>query len=150
VTLFKCIIELPKHAIKKNGKSIFQNKSTGQRFIASNSKSQHLMSVLNAQLLKEKLKQRIDTIECDVNVKFIFGIPSSVYFTKKQTRSSRVPDLSNMVEAPQDAMQKVGIITNDSNIYSLNGSCRVPIEGAVYKLFIEITKIEEKDRIISL
>jgi Holliday junction resolvase RusA-like endonuclease len=139
VTLFKCIIELPKHAIKKNGKSIFQNKSTGQRFIASNSK-----------LLKEKLKQRIDTIECDVNVKFIFGIPSSVYFTKKQTRSSRVPDLSNMVEAPQDAMQKVGIITNDSNIYSLNGSCRVPIEGAVYKLFIEITKIEEKDRIISL
>lgn len=140
--LFKCIIEIPKHGVKKNGKAIFQNRSTGKRFIASNSKAQYLENYMNAQLLKEKLKARIDTIKCDVNVAMIFYYPRKVFFTKQEKRSNRVADLSNLYEMPQDALQKVGIIENDSQICSHDGSRRMFIEENKFYLKIEITKAD--------
>lgn len=137
--LFKCSIELPKFPIKKNSKQIFQNRATGQRFIGSNSKAQYLMNYLNAQLLKEKLKNRIDTIEHDINAEMVFMFPKSVYFTKAGKRSNKVADLSNLFEAVSDGLQKAGIISNDSLINGFNGSKREAGEDK-YILKIIITE----------
>ena len=141
--LFKCIIEVTRHGVKKNGKQIFKNRATGQRFIASNSKSKHLENLLNAYLLREKLKARLDTIDCDINACMIFYYPESVYFTKAGKRSNKVADLSNLYESVQDAMQKVGIIRNDSLICGHDGSKRLPISDNKYFLKIELTKVVE-------
>lgn len=140
--LFKCIIDLPKFPIKKNNKSIFRNKATGRSFIASNSKAQNLMNILNAKLLQEKLRAGIEPIDCEVNCSYQFYFPQSVYFTKQGKRSSKVADLSNLFEAVSDGLQKVGILQNDSLINGFDGSFRAAIpEG--YKLKIVITKKEQ-------
>lgn len=141
--LFKCIIDLPKFPIKKNNKAIFRNKATGRSFIASNSKAQSLMNILNAKLLQEKLRAGIDTITCDVNVSYQFYFAESVYFNKQGKRSARVPDLDNLFGAVSDGLQKVGILQNDSLINGFDGSFRAAIpEG--HKLKIVITKYEAK------
>lgn len=139
--IFKAIIELPKFPIKKNSKSIFRNRSTGRPFIASNSKAQNLMNILNAELLKAKMMNKCGLIDYDVNVSFQFYFPSKVYFTKQGKRSNKVGDLSNLIEAPQDALQKVGILQNDSLICSLDQSFRAAIDSDVHKLKIIITRL---------
>jgi Holliday junction resolvase RusA-like endonuclease len=139
--VFKAIIELPKFPIKKNSKQIFRNKSTGRPFIASNSKAQALMNILNAELLKAKMMSKCGLIDYDVNVSFQFYFPAKFYYTKQNKRSSKVGDLSNLVEAPQDALQKVGILQNDSLICSLDGSFRAAIDSDVHKLKIIITRL---------
>lgn len=137
--IFKCIIDLDRFPIKKNSKEIFMNRSTGKRFISTNNKAKVLIDKLNAKLLTEKLKQRIDTINYDVNIQMQFFFPKSVYFTKQGKRSSKVADLSNLYQAIEDSLQKVGILQNDSLICSHDGSGRYPIEDS-YKLKIVITR----------
>lgn len=140
--LFKCIIDLPKFPIKKNNKAIFRNRTTGRAFIASNTKAQALMNILNAKLLQEKLRSGIDTIDYDVNVSMQFYFPQSVYFNKQGKRSAKVPDLDNLFAAINDGLQKVGIIKNDSQINGFDNSFRAAIpEG--HKLKIVITKKEQ-------
>lgn len=138
--LFECIIELDRFAIKKNSKKIFRNKWTSKPFIASNTKAQDLMAKLNAALLAEKLRHKdFKTIDFDVNISFQFYFPTKSYYTKLGKRSPKIGDLSNLIEAPQDALQKVGILQNDSLINGLDGSFRAAIpEG--HKLKIVITK----------
>jgi Holliday junction resolvase RusA-like endonuclease len=139
--LFKCIIDVEKHAIKKNSKSIWRNKYTGKPFIATNDKARALINKLEASLLTEKLKARLQTIDCDVNVAMVFYFPTKAYYTKEGKRSSKVADLSNLFEAVSDSLQKVGIMQNDSLICSFDGSGRAAIpEG--YKLKIVISKYE--------
>lgn len=137
--VFKCLIEVSSHGILKNSKQILR-KFSGQRFIGTSSRAKHAQNYLNALLLREKLKARIDTIDFDVNVKFVFHYPKSVYFTKSGKRSNKVGDLSNLYELPQDCLQKVGILSSDSLIASHDGSHRAPVDGVKYMLEIEITK----------
>jgi Holliday junction resolvase RusA-like endonuclease len=140
--VFKAIIELPKFPIKKNSKAIFRNRATGRPFIASNSKAQNLMNILNAELLKAKMMNKdFKTIDYDVNVSFQFYVPQKIYYTKQGKRSNKVGDLSNLVESPQDALQKVGILANDSLINGLDGSFRAAIDSDVHKLKIIITRL---------
>jgi Holliday junction resolvase RusA-like endonuclease len=145
--VFKAIIELPKFPIKKNSKAIFRNKATGRPFIASNSKAQNLMNILNAELLKAKMMNKCGLIDYDVNVKFVFAIPQKHYYTRDGKRSKKIPDLTNLIEAPQDGMQHVGIIANDNLIFSLDGSCRIPTSSENHTLLIVITKIDISERI---
>lgn len=135
--VFKCLVEVNKHGILKNSKRIMK-KWSGQRFIGKSEKAQYAQDYLNAVLMREKLKSKLDTIDFDVNVKFVFHYPKSVYFTKAGKRSNKVGDLSNLYELPQDCLQKVGILANDGLIVSHDGSRRVPAEK--YMLEIEITK----------
>lgn len=87
----------------------------------------------------EKLKSRIDEpIACDVRAVFKFYFPASVYFNKKGARSKTLPDLSNLYQLPEDVLQKVGIILNDTQVESHDGSRRLPIEGSEYWLEIEL------------
>jgi Holliday junction resolvase RusA-like endonuclease len=136
--LFKCLIKINRHGIKKNSKQIFMNKKTGARFIASSNNAKVAENWLLARLQVEKLKQKIDLpIDCDINAKFVFYFPKSVYYTKKGLRSKTLSDLSNLYELPQDCLQKINIILNDTLICSHDGSRREPIEGSDY--FLEIT-----------
>lgn len=141
-TQFKCKIQVPKHSIKKNNKQIFQNKATGKRFIASNSKAQYLENYLTHQLLIQKLKQRLETIECDLAASFKFYYPENVYLTKLGKRSHRVADLSNLLEAPQDALQKAKVILNDSLICELNDCKRLISGDSFFYLEIELKKLD--------
>lgn len=141
--LFECIIEVPKHGIKKNSKQIFRNNLTGRRFIASNSKAQYLEKYLNSKLLTEKLKKRIDTITCDVNAQYTFIFPYSVYFTKKEKRSNKIGDLSNLFEMVSDSLQKVGILENDSLICGFDGSRRLPTMENKFYLRIVLTELKD-------
>jgi Holliday junction resolvase RusA-like endonuclease len=139
--LFKCIIEVTSHAVKKNGKQIFINKSTGKRFITSSNKAKSLENVLTALLLREKLRAGIHTIKCDINADINFIYPKKIFYNQRGYRSNRVADLSNLYETVQDAMQKSGIISNDSIICSHNGSGRYPTDDNKYYIMIVLTHL---------
>ncbi len=136
--LFQCLIQVEKHSSKKNKKTIHFNRSTKRPFIGTDSKTKHLENVLNAALLREKLKAGLKTIECDISVAFVFHYPKAVYYTKQGKRSTRVIDLSNSLQGPEDALTKVGIIVDDRQICSLDGSRRGFINDTKYYLGIEI------------
>ena len=136
--LFKCKVQVPRHSSKKNEK---EPRSAGGRiFIGKSDRAVMSEKWLTQKLTIEKLKQRVETIECDINAKFTFYFPKTIYFTKKGERSKKLGDLSNLLELPQDVMQKLKIIENDTQICSHDGSRRVPSEDGGYWLEIELTK----------
>lgn len=139
--IFKCLVQVPRHGIKKNGKAIRMNVKSKKRFIGSNDNVLMCEQWLLNRLRIEKLKNHVDCIDFDVNAKFVFFYPKSVFFTKKGTRSSKVADLSNLYELPQDCLQKVGILANDSLICGHDGSGRMPIDGPNSYIEIILTKI---------
>lgn len=141
--LFYCKFPVPFHGIKKNSKQIAVNRKTGARFIRSNDRAKFAQDWLVKKLTTERLKQGIDTITCDTNIKFIFHIPESLYYTKQGIRSKKVADLSNLYETPQDALQKALIIENDSQVESHDGSRRVPIKDNTAWLEIEIADVSK-------
>jgi Holliday junction resolvase RusA-like endonuclease len=140
--VFKAIIELPRFPIKKNSKAIFRNRATGRPFIASNSKAQNLMNILNAELLKAKMMNKCGLIDYDVNVQMVFAFPSRVFFNKAGKRSKKIADIGNLYQAVEDGLQRVGIISNDNIICSHNFSERVPTSGDNHILKIVITRKE--------
>ncbi len=64
--------------------------------------------------------------------KFIFND----FFTKKNEQRRTLPDLSNLVQLPEDVLQKAGIIQNDSQIMSLDGSRRLPGSSNYLEIYI--------------
>ena len=140
IPIFKCKLIVEKHGIKKNSKRILKNFKTGQRFIGSSSSAQKQESILTHKLHIERLKQRLDTINHDIHIKYVFYYPKSVYFTKKGVRSKNLADLSNLIETPSDALIKAKIIQDDNLIVSLDGTRRDFIEDNNYWLEIEIFK----------
>lgn len=110
-------------------------------FIGSEIKTKALENSLTNRLMVERLKQRIDTIDCDINAKFTFYFPETVFFTAKGPRSQKIGDLSNLCQLVEDALTKSKVIKDDSFICSLDGSSRQPIQGNNYFLEIELTKI---------
>lgn len=134
--LFSCRIKVDKHGSKKNNKRIFQNRKTGARFVGSESKTKVLENKLIHCLTVERFKKRIDLIECDINAQIVFHFPESVYFTKAGHRSNKVGDISNLYQSVEDALQKAGIIRNDSQICAHDGSRRFATTGTEY--FLEI------------
>lgn len=142
--LFKCLIKVNRHGILKNNKQIFVNKKTGARFITSSQNSKTSEQWLLSKLHLEKLKNKIDdSINCDINAKFIFYFPESVYYTKKGHRSLKLPDLDNLFGLVNDCLQKSQIITNDTLICSFDGSKRMPIKQTDYYLEIILTKLHD-------
>lgn len=137
--LFKCMFPVSRHSSKKNEKEPGFNRRKSRFFIKATEAAILSKNELNNRLIVEKLKQRIDTIGCDVNAKFIFYFPESIFYTKKGVRSKKLPDLSNLYEMPQDCLQAAKIIDDDTIIVSHDGSRRKPIEGARYWLQIELT-----------
>lgn len=142
MAIFKAKFEVPYHAVLKNNKQISYNKKNGRNFLRSNDRVIFAKDWLFAKLTNEKLKSRVDKINCYFNLKLIFYFPESVFFTKKGSRSLKIPDISNLYELPQDVLTKAGIIEDDTLVESHNGSKRLPIEGSKYYLEIEIESVQ--------
>lgn len=137
--LFKCRIKVSRHSSKKNEKE--PARARGRSYIRKTEAARHVEGLLIRAFNIEKIKQRIDDpIDCDIQAVFTFYFPKSVYFTKKGKRSHKLPDLSNLYQLPEDILQRTGIIVNDTQIESHDGSRRAPIDGVEYWLEIKILK----------
>ena len=141
--LFKCIIELPAFPVLKNNKVMYRNRRTGKMFPAKNENCANLMDILILELIKAKNMAKLETIESDVNVSFQFFYPMRSFFTKKNIRNAKLADLSNLIQGPEDALQKAGILKNDNLICSLDNSGRFAIDSDEHKLRIVITKYDK-------
>lgn len=141
--LFRAYLQVSRFGILKNSKQILINKRTGRPFVAKSDDAMKLENELTKKLYIEKLKQRVEMITCDVNAKLVFHYPKSVYYTKKNEKSLKLADLSNLYCLPEDCLQKAGIIENDRLISSHNGSCRKPIDSNMYYLEIELTRFND-------
>lgn len=139
--LFKAYFKVPKHGILKNSKQLLFNKGTGKHFISKSDDAVICEQWMLARLRIEKIKQRLDTISTDINAKYVFHFPKTVYYTKKGERSLRIPDLDNLLSMPNDCLQKAEVISNDTIICSFDGSHRAEIEGTEYYLEIELTTL---------
>lgn len=143
--LFECLIKTKRHGILKNFKQILTSKKTGRPFIAKSHEAMEQEKWMLMKLNIEKIKQRIDMITCDVNAKFIFYFPATIFFTKKGVRSQKLGDLDNLCALPLDCLQKSGILESDNLVCSLDGCRRLPMtESNEYYLKIELSKIESQ------
>jgi Holliday junction resolvase RusA-like endonuclease len=70
----------------------------------------------------------------DIHAIFRFYFDS--YWTANNRRSRTLPDLSNLLELPQDCLQCARIIDNDTDVCCLDGSGRFP--GIRNRLEIEL------------
>ena len=136
--LFYAKLWVKKHGIKKNSKRILYNRGTGRPFITSNqdAKSAENEMVFTLTRMRSEIEKTIDE---DIEIEFIFTFKD--YYTKKGERRKTIPDLSNLYELPQDALQKSGIINNDTQICSHDGSRRKP--GKENTLEITIKRFQE-------
>lgn len=138
--LFHIKVDVEKHRTKKNGKSAFFSRKTGRAWITMKpeAKQQEQDLVLILTQVKQKLGQ-VAPLNCDIHAEFIFTFDD--YYTKDKKRRKTLPDLSNLIELPQDALQKAGIIENDTQICYLDGSCRKP--GAKNTLEIYLWPVDD-------
>ena len=132
-----------RHAASKNEKIIRFNNKTGKRFIAKTSRALSAEDWILSNLISHRLRNRIDEpFTCDIAAQFKFYFPETVYYTKKGERSKILPDLDNLVQIYFDCLQQAKIIKNDTQICSLDGTRRLPINGTDYHVEIELTEFE--------
>jgi Holliday junction resolvase RusA-like endonuclease len=125
---FSAKIPVDRHFSKKNNKTIRSrgsaNSSQGKRFfISSNtaveSGEKYLVWHLRSRANEFGHSQPITDSLLGV---FHFYFPKERFFTKKREVSRNLPDLSNLLELPQDALTKAGIIEDDCQIKAHDGS----------------------------
>jgi len=139
--LAKFSIPVTSHVVKKNRRPIYR--AAGRPFIGKSkelrSAEEHLELHLRSQATSMKLKCPLNAL---IWALFEFYFPHDVFYSKSTGEPSRrLPDLSNLLELPQDSLQRVGIIENDTQIHSLDLSRRLP--GTEYRLDIYLLKYED-------
>lgn len=130
--------EVPFHAVKKNGRVIHGRGE--KKWIGKSSRlksAEEYMSLQFRQAL-QKLPRGFTPLKGDIHAIYRFYIPS--YFTKDGKRSRKIPDLSNLLELPSDELQKAGLIEDDSDIVSFDGSGRFPGENNVLEIELRVIK----------
>lgn len=126
-------IDVESHVVKKNNRPIFRGRIGKSEKLRS--AERHLTISLRSQGNKQGLYNPINE---PIWAVFMFHFPREVYMTKKGVISEKLPDLSNLIQLPEDCLQDAGIIKNDTLIHSLDLSRR--IIGPSYKLEIFILK----------
>lgn len=109
--IFQAKILVEKHVIKKNNRPIFRR--MGRPFIG---KSKELVRAENDLISILKISHD-HIIQGPIYAAFEFGLKD--YFTKKGERNKKQPDLSNLVQLPEDCLQDAGVIENDTDIIKL-------------------------------
>lgn len=146
--LFHFHMKVPKHVVKKNRRPIKRNWATGKPFLGKSLELSCAESKLE-DLLRIKIMREpaFKTIAVPVWCVFLFYFPAEDFVVKKGKRkgklSGRLPDLSNLIEMPQDALQKAGVIENDNLICSLDLSRRLPGDRASLEIFIFEYRLEQ-------
>jgi len=102
--------------VLKNAKMIAFNRKTGSRFIKSNERVDRYNNAALLQLRSQWRNQPPITVPVGLKLTF-FGAWHRV--------SDNIPDLSNLYEAPQDLLQKAGVLANDRQVEHHDGSRRV-------------------------
>lgn len=117
------LIDVPYHAVKKNGRLIYK---AGNRNIIGKSKrlkdaEKYLYLAIKSHMNKIGFRE---TLKGDILARYIFFFDN--YETIKGKRSKMIPDLSNALEIVSDELQHAGVIEDDGDIVSFNGSTRRP------------------------
>lgn len=143
--LFRAKFKVPRHCASKNEKTIRYNRKTNRPYIGKTDKALLAEKWLIQCLHIERLKQRIDMIKDDINLKAVFHIPESIFWTKKKERSKNIVDLENAISMVQDCLTKSEIIYDDTQICALDNCRRKPIAGSEYYLEIELTRVHDNN-----
>lgn len=140
--LFDFSIKLSNHSIKKNGKTIRWRGfgKAARPYICSTTEQINAERTLMLALRLQANNIGFDIIKTPVRAMFLFYFPRDRFFTQKGEISRNLPDLSNLVQGPEDALEGSGIIENDTLIHSLDGSRRLP--GDCYELRIQLYNFE--------
>lgn len=140
--IFSCSVLLSRHPAQKNEKVIQYRRGKGTPFIGSTSKFKAERDAMLGTLRRIKLNNLSAQfpIRGDIHAKFLFYFAN--FYTKAGARNQKIPDLSNLYHFPEDCLQEVGIIENDSFICSHDGSRRLPSPDQLNKLEILIYKID--------
>jgi Holliday junction resolvase RusA-like endonuclease len=137
--LFECKIEVDSHVVKKNNRPIL---GRGQRkFIGKSQKLIQAEQYLITTFKHIKDAMKLSTIECDVHLKCVFMF-NDYYVANGSRRRLTLPDLSNLIELPQDCLQAAGVLKNDGLVVSLDGSRRLPSDNVHNLLLISLYKVD--------
>ena len=148
ISLFKASIPVRRHTNQKNSRDLrFHTTPTGLRaYTATNRENRSDLDFLVLSLRQRAIELRLDKpIDHPVYGVFKLFFPWSIFYTQDGRISRRLIDLSNALQGPEDALQKAGIIENDSLICSYDGSRRLPADE--YRLEIELFKFDEYELI---
>ncbi len=134
-------LELPHHLSKKNGRPIFKNRRTGISFTGKSQRLRITEKAMIEQFILQRKKQGIiEPLSCRLWTIMHFHFKREDFFTKKGEISLKLPDLSNLLQLPEDCLQKAGVISNDTLIDSHDLSRR--LIGPTNKLEVFILKYE--------
>jgi len=132
--VFYAKIDIDVHISKKNNRPVFR---AGQRaFLGKSQKLRNAEDQMVLQLRSQGNKYGItEPIGHDLWVLCLFYF-ENYHLRKKETRSKRLNDLSNLFELPMDCLQTAGIIQDDTQIQSFDLSRRLPGEHNMLELFL--------------
>jgi Holliday junction resolvase RusA-like endonuclease len=101
--------------IKKNNRTIYINKSTGNRFIGKSKRLQLAENYYHDELLSQ-----LTTLQYQSLYKYNFPLTDILEIEYKFYRGDkRKCDLSNLLELPNDCLQSAGIIADDCQIHKI-------------------------------
>lgn len=144
--LFYAKIQVESHKILKNRKQVFKNRKTGATFIGHPKGIPEATSHLVLHMRQQALSQRlIGPIRDDVWVLLWFWF-KDYYVSDGSRRNKRLGDLDNLMALPLDCLQKANIITDDSQVCSLDLSRRLPSQDGTNFLEVFVFKHTEPER----
>lgn len=117
----KIIIQVNRHIVKKNRRPI-HGRGTN-KWIGKSEELRTAEQQLTLEMMSYKNQNNLEMLKGDLHISFVFYM--SNYFNKDGTRNRNMADLSNLIELPQDCLQYAGIIENDTDVISLDGSRRI-------------------------
>lgn len=134
---FKVSFPVEYHVSKKNNRPIFGRGE--KKWIGKSDRLKKAEAFLTLIFKSVVARSSTAPLKGDIHATFRFYFKD--YFTKDGHRSKRLPDLSNLIQLPEDCLQTAGVIENDTDIVSLDGSGRFP--GDDNRLEIELRVIND-------
>lgn len=146
--LFHARIEVGSHVVKKNSKTIKNRRTKSgaiKPYIGNTQRQASAQDFLVLELRRRAADICLDKpIHDSVWAMLLFFYPNSQFFTQRGQINRKLPDLSNLYELPQDALQKAGILKNDSQIMSHDLSRKLPSGDENFYLEIFLLEYDEK------
>lgn len=138
--LFSADIKVDAHYIKKNNRPLFKN-NNGRLFLGKSAKLKQGERYLT-DMVKLHYAGRTP-ISCDVALRCLFFYSPKDYFRKDGIRKKTIGDLSNHYQLVEDCLQAAGVIIDDRQIQSHDGSRILP--NGETSLRIVLTRFAEVD-----
>lgn len=130
--LFQVSIVVNKHVSKKNDKEIRMNPLNGKRYIGTRKKTADELSLMSNALLNHiiDLGGHSFPLKGLLQVKLLFHYPDTLVRKRKtmpdlMKQCEKVIDLSNLIQGVEDCLQSAGVIKDDKQIESYDGSRRI-------------------------